>query len=93
MAAEKLETSGLVGDDELGQEQSPEQARENLHGQDKVWSARYRPRPIKGDATARHDHVEMGMMRQRRAAGVKRRGDADAGAVVMVSAEVVNRTS
>jgi hypothetical protein len=30
--AEQLETSGLVGGDELGQEQSPDQARENLRG-------------------------------------------------------------
>jgi hypothetical protein len=81
--AEKLEASGPVGGDELGQEQSPEQARENLHGQDEVWPARHPPRAINGDAAAWYDHVDMGMMRQRRAPSVKHRGDADAGAEVL----------
>ena len=40
VVAEKLEAAGLVGGAELGQEQSPEQARENLHGQEEVRSAR-----------------------------------------------------
>src|SRR6476661_4993755 len=80
---------------------NPRKARENVPGQDKVCPARYPPRAINGGAAARHDHVDMGMMGQRRAPGVKHRGDADAGAevlgsaamVVMVSAEVVNRMS
>ena len=38
--AEKLEAAGLVGGAELGQEQSPEQARETPHGEAKLWSAR-----------------------------------------------------
>jgi len=58
--------------------QSPKSRRK-----DKVWPARYPPRAINGDAAARHDHVDMGMMRQRRAPGVKHRGDADAGAEVL----------
>ena len=60
--AEKLETSGPVGGDEFGQEQSPEQAGENLYGQDKVWPARDPPRAINGDAAARHDHVDVRVM-------------------------------
>jgi len=81
--AEELETSVPVGGDELGQESSPEQARENLHGQNEVRSARHPTRAINGDAAARHDHVDMGMVRQRRAPGVQHGSDADAGAEVL----------
>jgi len=59
---EELETSGPMGGNELGQEQSPEQARENLHGQDEVRPAWDPARAINGDAAARHDHVNMGMV-------------------------------
>jgi hypothetical protein len=40
VVAKKIEAAGPVGGAELGQEQSPEQTRENLHGQEKARSAR-----------------------------------------------------
>jgi hypothetical protein len=74
--AEKLEAAGLVGGAELGQERSPEQARENRHGQEKVRSARDPSLAVERDAAAWHDHVDMGMVRHRRAPSVQHRGDA-----------------
>src|SRR5882757_7476488 len=62
---------------------NPRNRHERTLGQDKVWLARYPPRAINGGAAARHDHVDMGMMRQCRAPGVKHRGDADAGTEVL----------
>jgi hypothetical protein len=78
--AEEGETSSLVSSQELSQQQSPEQARENPHRQKEPRAARHPARTIKGDAAARHDHVHVRMMRHRRAPSVDHRGNANLGA-------------
>ena len=62
VVAEKRETSGLVGGDELAQQQSPEQTRENPYRQQEPRAARHPARIIKGDAAARDDHVQVRVM-------------------------------
>jgi hypothetical protein len=62
VVTEEGETSGLMGSEELAQEQSPEQARENPYRQKEPRAARHPARVIKGDAAGRHDHVHVRMM-------------------------------
>src|SRR6266446_5609844 len=76
VVAEEGETSRLVGSEELAQQQSAEQARENPYRQKEPRAARHPARVIEGDAAARHDHVRMRMMRHRRAQAVEHGGDA-----------------
>src|ERR1700730_8863003 len=73
MSAEELETAGLVGGAELGQELPTEQARENPHRQKEPFAARHPLGAVERDAAARHDHVDVRVMRHRRAPGVKHR--------------------
>jgi hypothetical protein len=68
--------------DQPGQEQTAEQLAEDPHGQQEGGPRRDPALSIKGDAAARHNHVDMGMMHQRRSPGVQHGGDADAGAEV-----------
>jgi hypothetical protein len=77
VVAEERELSSLVSSEELAQEQSPKQARENPHRQKEPRTARHPARAIERDAAARHDHVHVRMMRHRRAPGVQHSGDAD----------------
>ena len=65
---------------ELLQEQSAEQAREHAHRQEEAGPARHPALAVERDAAARHDHVDMRMMGERRTPGMENRGDADAGA-------------
>ena len=82
MAAEELQVAGFVGCDQLLQEQSAEQAREHAHRQEEAGPARHPALAVERDAAARHDHVDMRMMGERRTPGMENRGDADAGAEV-----------
>jgi len=68
---------------ELLQDQSPEQAREHTHREEEAGPAGDPALAVKGDATARNDHVDMRMVGERRAPGVEDGQDADAGAEVL----------
>jgi len=65
------------------QDQPAEQAREHAHGQEEVGSAGNPALAIKRDAAARHDHVDMRVVGERRAPSVEDGEDADAGAQVL----------
>ncbi len=62
MVAEELQAAGLVGREQPLQEQPSEQAREHAHRQEEAGSARYPALAVERDATARHDHVDVGVM-------------------------------
>ena len=83
MIAEELQVAGLVGGDQLLQEQPPEQAREHAHRQEEAGPARHPALAVERDAAARHDHVDVRMMGHGRAPGMEHRGDADAGAEML----------
>src|SRR5258708_27382460 len=80
MLAEELQLAGLVGGAEFLQEQSSEQVRENLHGEEEPWPARHPALSVERNAAAGHDHVQMRMVSERRTPGVQHGGDADPGA-------------
>ena len=65
---------------ETFEEQPAEQAREHAHGQEEAWLAGDPARPVRRQAAAGNDDVDMGMMGQRRSPGVQHGGEADAGA-------------
>ena len=81
--AEELQAAGVVRGDQLLQEQPAEQAREHAHRQEEAGPAGDPALAVERDAAARHDHVDVRMMGQRRAPGVQHGGDADAGAEVL----------
>ena len=83
MIAEERQLAGFVGRDQLLQEQPPEQARQHPHRQEEAGPARHPALAVERDAAARHDHVDVRMMGQRRTPGVENRCDADAGAEVL----------
>ena len=83
MLTEELQLSGPMGGVEHLQEQPAEQAREHAHRQEEVGPARHPALAVERDAAARHDHVDVRMMGERRAPGVQHRGDADAGAEML----------
>jgi len=56
------ETTSLVGREELAQQQSPEQARENPYRQKEPRTARHPARVVEGDSAARDDHVHVWMI-------------------------------
>jgi hypothetical protein len=81
--AEEPQMAGLVDRKQLLQEQPSEQAREHADRQEEAGPARYPALAVKRDAAARHDHVDVRMMGQRRTPGMENRGDADASAEVL----------
>ena len=67
MLAEEVEPSGCVGRDELRQKEAAKEAREHADREEEAWPA-WDPTPLIGrDATARHGHVDVGMVGERRA--------------------------
>jgi hypothetical protein len=80
MAAEELQAAGLVGGEQPLQEQPAKQAREHTHRQEEAGPACHPALAVGRDAAARHDHVDVRMMGERRTPGMENRGDADAGA-------------
>src|ERR1700736_5611914 len=82
MIAEEVEAAGLVGDEQHGEEQPAEQAREHADGQEEAGPARYPTLAVERDAAARHDHVDVRVMAHGRAPAVQHGSDADAGAEV-----------
>ena len=83
MIAEELQLAGLVSGDELLQEQPAEQAREHAHREEEARPARDPALAVERDAAARHDHVHVRMVGERRAPGMQDGQDADAGAEVL----------
>ncbi len=81
--AEELQVAGLVGRDQLLQEQPSKEPREHAYGQEEAGAARYPARAVERDAAARYDHVDVRMMGHGRAPGVQYRRDADAGAEML----------
>ena len=75
--------AGVVGRDQLLQEQPAEQAREHAHGQEEAGPARHPALAVGRDAAARHDHVDVRVMGHGRAPSVQHRGDADPGAQML----------
>jgi hypothetical protein len=58
-------------------EEAAEQAREHAHGQKEAWLAGDPARPVRRQAAARDNDVDVRMMGQRRAPGVEDGGEAD----------------
>ena len=83
MIAEELQAAGVVGGEQLLQEQPAEQAREHADGKEEAGPAGDPALSVERDAAARHDDVDMRVMGQRRAPGVQHGGEADAGAKVL----------
>ncbi len=87
--AEKDELARLVQRDQPGQEQAAKERAQHPHRQEEGRRRRYPPLPIERYAAAGNDHVDMRMVRHRRAPGVEHGGDADPGAEMRGSAAIV----
>ena len=83
MRAEEGEPAGVMERDQPGEEQAAEQLAQHAHRQEEGRARRYPALPVERDAAARHDHVDVRMVRHRRAPGVEHGGDADAGAEML----------
>jgi hypothetical protein len=57
--AEELQVVGLMRLDQHFEKEAAEETREHAHRQKEGWPARHPARPIRREATARHDHVHM----------------------------------
>jgi hypothetical protein len=75
--AEEGQPARVVECDQSGEEQAAEQLAQDAHRQKERRPRRYPALSIECDATARHDHVHMGVVRQCRSPGVEHGGDAD----------------
>ena len=83
LGAEEGKSSRLMELDQPGEEQAAEERAQHPHRQQEGRTRRYPAPPVERDAAARHDHVDMRMVRHRRSPGVEHGGDADAGAEVL----------
>lgn len=63
--AEEVQGAGVEGGGQTFEEQASEQPGERFDGQEEVWSAGDPARAIGREAAARHDAVDVGMVRQR----------------------------
>ena len=72
----------MLGDQSF-HEQSPEQAREDPHGQEEARPARNPPPTIWSDPATRHDHVDVRMMGHGRPLGMQHGDDTDLGAEML----------
>ena len=78
LVAEEGKSSGCVELDQPDEEQAAEEHAQHPHWQEEGRTRRYPAQPVKRDAAARHDHVDVRMVCHRRSGG-----DADAGAEVL----------
>jgi hypothetical protein len=78
--AEEVQGAGVKGRAQTFQEQASEQPGEWFDGQEKIRSAGDPARPIGRETAARHDAVDVGMMRQRLPPCVQHGDDANLGA-------------
>ena len=77
MVVEELQLTGAWRH-EHRQHLAPEQARQHVDVHEEVGAAGDPSRAIQREPSARHDHVHVRMMGERRAPGVEHGGDADA---------------
>ncbi len=99
--AEEPEAASLVQGGDAFEKQATKEARQHAHRQEEAELAGDPARPVRGQAAAGNDDVDMRMMGQRRAPGVEHSGEADAraqmlrvgGDGVSVSAAVLNNRS
>ena len=75
--AEELQAAGGVGGGEHVEKQPAEQSRQDANGQEEARPASDPALAVGGEAAARRDHVDMGMVGERRAPSVQHGGDAD----------------
>ena len=78
--AEEAQGAGVEGGLQTFEEQAAEQPGERLDGQEEVRPAGDPARAIGREAAARHDAMDVGMMRQRLSPGMQDGDDADLGA-------------
>ena len=81
--AEEGEASGRMQGREPFEEEPAEQARQHAHGQEEAGLAGDPARPVRRQAAAGNDDVDVRMMGQRRAPGVEDGGEADARAEML----------
>lgn len=79
LIAVELQAAGAEQFDQPGEEQPAEQFAKDPHRQQERRPGRHLALAAERDAAARHDHVKVRMVGQRRASGVEHGGDADAG--------------
>ena len=83
LGAEEGKSPRLMEFDQPSEEQAAEEHAQHPHRQEEGRTRRYPAPPIERDAAARHDHVDMRMVRHRRSPSVEHGGDADAGTEVL----------
>ena len=81
--AEEDEASGRMQVSEPFEEEAAEQAREHPHRQEEARFAGDPARPVRRQAAAGNDDVDVGVVGQRRAPGVQHGGEADARAQML----------
>ena len=81
--AEEDEAAGRMQGREPFEEEPAEQAREHPHRQKEAGLAGDPARPVRRQAAAGNDHVDVGMVGHRRAPGVEHGGQADARAQML----------
>ena len=81
--AEEDETASLMQGREPFEKEAAEQAREHAHGQEETGLAGDPARPVRRQAAAGDDDVDMGMMGERGAPSVQDGGQADARAEML----------
>src|SRR3984957_12730514 len=82
VASNELQLAGVEGGQEFFEEKTAEQPREDAHGQKEAGPAGDPAQTVRREAAPRRDHVNMGMMGQRRTPGMQNRYGAGAGAQV-----------
>ena len=80
---EEAEPPGVVQSEQPGEEEPSEQLAKHAHRKQEGRTRRYPSASVRRNAAARHDHVDMRMVRHRRSPGVEHGGDADARAEVL----------
>ena len=77
MIAEERQLAGFVSSGELVQEERAEQSRQHAYRKEEARPARYPACAIERKSAARHDHVHMGMVGERRSPGMEDGQDAN----------------
>lgn len=83
MIAEEVQLPGFVQPGQPVQDEAPVEAGQHPDGEEEVPAAGDPLRPVRRQAAARHDHVDMRVVRHRRTPGVQDGCDAGPGAKVL----------
>ena len=81
--AEEGQAAGLVERGEAFEKEPAEETRQHAHGQEEAGLAGDPARPVRRQAAAGRDDVDVGMVGERRAPGVQHGGEADARAQML----------